>query len=124
MNVSTDLLSQFPYIKHGKNVVGDSAFIIKYLEATYGKPPPTSALQPLQPQAQALCTLCNTIAMERLAWYMVYSRFVPDLVGCVFTSFKSHNSTVNLLAPYQMLLCLGAANAGSATVVMMDSWSW
>ena len=113
MNVSACVLSQFPYIKHGKNVVGDTAFIPKYLEATYGKPPQNSALQPLQPQAQALCTLCNTIAMERLVWYTTHSRFVPDLVGCIFNQrVDSQNSIIKLLTSCQMLLCLGAANAG------------
>ena len=97
MSFCTLLLLQFPYIKHGTHVVGDTAFIVRYLEATYGKPPPNSALQPLQPQAQALCTLCNTIAMERLLWYLTHSRFVPDLVGCISNSVDSHDSIAKLL---------------------------
>ena len=81
---------QFPYIKHGSNTFGDTAFIIKYLQATYGNPPPNSALLPLDPQQQALSTLCSVFATERLAYIMLPYRFLTESVQPPSSCFSHH----------------------------------
>ncbi|KAL3147244.1 hypothetical protein ABBQ32_002737 [Trebouxia sp. C0010 RCD-2024] len=69
---------QLPYITHGDDVVADSTFIIKYLEATYGRPPPYSSLRPLNRHQQAIAAACMAITSDRLTQGLMYYRFVPE----------------------------------------------
>lgn len=71
---------QLPYITHGDDVVADSTFIIKYLEATYGRPPPYSSLRPLNRHQQAIAAACMAITSDRLTQGLMYYRFVPEEV--------------------------------------------
>ena len=73
---------QLPYIKHGSNIVGDTVFITRYLEATYGNPPPNSALMALTPEQQALCTFCTGFVMERLLYLVLCYRFLSEPDAC------------------------------------------
>ena len=71
---------QLPYIKHGDNIIADSTFIIKYLEATYGSPPAHSSLRPLNRHQQAIATACMAIVTDRLTQGLTYYRFVAEQV--------------------------------------------
>ena len=59
---------QLPFMKHGGNTVADSAFIIKYLEATYG----TGAMQPLDGSQQAISSAFACLIMDRLQYGIMY----------------------------------------------------
>ena len=72
---------QIPFIKHGSTVVADGHFCIKYLKAAYGDPPSNSTLMNLSPQQMAQSAALSALALDRLAYAMVYHRFALDSVS-------------------------------------------
>ena len=72
---------QVPYITHGKTVVADTTFIIKYLTATYAKSLTHSDLQLLDPEQHALATACLAVIEEKLLYDLAYHRFVVESVS-------------------------------------------
>ncbi len=72
---------QLPVIRHGKNTVADSYFIIKYLERTYsGNIPLLSAEQ------EALSVAIQHLVDDCLLRGLAYHRWIQPQVSGIFSS--------------------------------------
>ncbi|KAK9809412.1 hypothetical protein WJX73_003358 [Symbiochloris irregularis] len=73
---------KIPFMKHGRNTVPDSAFIIRYLQNTYG-PSSTDclALRPKDAQQAALVQAYTALVESNITNALVYYRWVHDEGG-------------------------------------------
>lgn len=72
---------QLPVIRHGKNTVADSYFIIKYLERTYSEVIPR-----LSAEQEALSVAIQHLVDDCLVRGLAYHRWVQAQVSLLFCS--------------------------------------
>ncbi len=65
---------KLPWIEHDGKKIGDSGFIIDYLERTFGRDPNAG----LSPAERALALSLRRLIEENLYWVMVYDRWVVE----------------------------------------------
>lgn len=90
------MCAQLPVIRHGKNTVADSYFIIKYLERTYSENIPQ-----LSAEQEALSVAIQHLVDDCLVRGLGYHRWIQPQVSELFSA--TLHSTVCVLACRDLL---------------------